>query len=131
MIKVVAGCIVQNGKVLLCQRPEGKSCELLFEFPGGKVEEGETNEEALKREIMEELGVEIDVFEAITSVEHHYPQKTIHLTLYHAKISRGEPVNKEHESLCFCSVEELSNYLLCPADYAMLPEIEKFFRSKE
>ena len=86
-IEVVAGLIWDKDKFLICQRPENKARGLLWEFPGGKVEAGETLPQALQRECMEELAVKLDVRDRFMQVEHKYPDIFIRLTLFHCVIS--------------------------------------------
>ncbi|MBO5111343.1 MAG: (deoxy)nucleoside triphosphate pyrophosphohydrolase, partial [Clostridia bacterium] len=96
MTEVVAALIWRDGKFLICQRPAHKARGLLWEFVGGKVEPGETKEEALIRECREELAVNLSVEGVCMDVLHEYPDLTVHLTLFDATISDGEPVMLEH-----------------------------------
>ena len=91
MVEVVAALIWHENKFLICQRPTTKSCALLWEFVGGKVEPGETKEQALIRECQEELGITLSVGDVFTEVVHTYPDITVHLTLFHANIAQGTP----------------------------------------
>ena len=86
MIEVVAALIWDQDKFMICQRPAHKARGLLWEFVGGKVEPGETKEQALIRECQEELAVTLDVGEVFMDVVHKYPDLTVHLTLFHATI---------------------------------------------
>ena len=90
-VEVVAALIWRGDRFLACQRPAHKARGLLWEFVGGKVEPGETKEEALVRECREELGVTVRVGEVFTELTHVYPDLTVHLTLFHAAIPEGEP----------------------------------------
>ena len=94
--EVVAALIWDNDKFMICQRPAHKSRGLLWEFVGGKVEPGETKEQALIRECREELAITLDVGNAFMDVVHEYPDLTVHLTLFHAKIQEGIPQKLEH-----------------------------------
>src|SRR5205823_10532395 len=89
-IRVVAAMIEKDGKYLITQRRPTASLPLLWEFPGGRVEEGETDEAALARELSEEMGIEVDVLERTMRVEHSYPDYDIDFRVYRCKISRGE-----------------------------------------
>lgn len=89
MTEVVAALIPEGGRFLICRRPADKSCALHWEFVGGKVEPGETPEQALARECREELGIDIRVGDIFVQVTHDYPDITVHLTLYLAQITRG------------------------------------------
>ncbi|MBR7161827.1 MAG: (deoxy)nucleoside triphosphate pyrophosphohydrolase, partial [Clostridia bacterium] len=96
MTEVVAALIWRGGQFMICQRPAHKARGLLWEFVGGKVEPGETKEEALVRECREELNILISVGDVFMDVVHEYPDLTVHLTLFHARISEGEPQKLEH-----------------------------------
>ena len=120
MTEVVAALIEQGSKILICQRPACKARGLLWEFVGGKVEPGETKPEALARECREELGVSITVGAVFTEVTHRYPDLTVHLTLFRARIVSGEPQLLEHEALAWVTVGELDRYAFCPADTEIL-----------
>ena len=120
MIEVTAAIICQDGKFLICQRPKGKNCEFFWEFPGGKIESGETGEECIVREIQEELDVTLCVLRKLTDVVYEYPDKTVHLHFYITEIEHGEPTRKEHHAIAWITKEELRNYQFCPADAKML-----------
>ncbi len=101
---------------MICQRPENKARALLWEYVGGKVEPGETKEEALIRECREELDVTLNVKEPFMDVTHVYPDITVHLTLFHAEIKEGEPKLLEHKDLKWILPDEIPLYEFCPAD---------------
>jgi len=90
-LRVVAGLIRQNGRVLLTQRKPGRHLGLAWEFPGGKVEAGETDEEALRREMREELGVEVTVGTRCFETRHTYGTREMHLLVYRCRLVAGEP----------------------------------------
>ena len=96
---------------------------MLWEFAGGKVEAGETGEEALIRECREELAVGIDVGEVYCEVTHAYPDLTVRLTLYRARIAEGEPRLLEHEAMAWITPDEIDRYAFCPADREILEKI--------
>lgn len=123
--EVVAALIWQGEKFMICQRPAHKARGLLWEFVGGKVEEGETMEQALVRECQEELAVTLDVGEVFMDVTHTYPDLTVHLTLFNATIAKGEPQMLEHVDLCWITPSEIPEYDFCPADVGILKEIVK------
>ena len=106
-VEVVAALIWRGDRFLACQRPAHKARGLLWEFVGGKVEPGETKEEALVRECREELGVTVRVGEVFTELTHVYPDLTVHLTLFHAAIPEGEPRKLEHNDLRWITVGEM------------------------
>lgn len=120
MIQVTAAIIQRDRKLLLCQRPKGKRCELLWEFPGGKIELGETPEECLARECYEELGIVIETEKLIGEVEYTYPDITVNIYFYLCKLVDGEPVCYEHNNIKWFTVDELLKLPLCPADNKML-----------
>ncbi len=112
--------ITRDGLCLLCQRGAESSRALKWEFPGGKLEPGETGEEALAREIKEELGCLITVGEAVCSVTQDYPDITIHMTLYRCSLSSGEPSALEHAEIRWVKPEDIAGFDLCPADRQMI-----------
>ena len=126
-IEVVAGLIWDKDKFLICQRPENKARGLLWEFPGGKVEAGETLPQALQRECMEELAVKLDVRDRFMQVEHKYPDIFIRLTLFHCVISEGVPQALEHNALRWIHPCETKNFTFCPADADILKEIDRVY----
>lgn len=109
---------------MICQRPEHKTRGLLWEFVGGKVEPGETKEQALIRECKEELNVTVAVHEVYMEVTHEYPDLTVHLTLFRAKIAEGTPQKLEHNDIHWITVEEIPNYDFCPADDVILRKLQ-------
>lgn len=123
MTDVVAALIFENGKFMICRRPPGKKRALLWEFVGGKVEKGETKEQALKRECREELDVEVDVGEVFLSVVHEYPDLTVRLTVFCARITRGVPRRLEHFDIKWITPSEIKDYDFCPADKDVLAKI--------
>lgn len=125
MTEVVAALIWEGGRFMICQRPERKARGLLWEFVGGKVESGETKEQALVRECREELGITVAVGDVFTEVTHVYPDLTVHLTLYSARIADGAPQLLEHNDLCWITPGEIDGYDFCPADEAILKEIKE------
>lgn len=125
--EVVAALIWDNGKFMICQRPETKSCALLWEFVGGKVEPGETKEQALIRECREELDVALSVGTPFIDVVHEYPDITVHLTLFNSIIADGVPKLLEHNDLKWITPAEIPNYNFCPADKEILERIITLF----
>ena len=119
MVEVVAALIWRGDRFLICQRPAHKARGLLWEFVGGKVEPGETGEQALVRECAEELGIEVSVGDVFMDVVHEYPDITVHLTLFYASAG-GEPRLLEHNALAWITVDQIPQYAFCPADDAIL-----------
>ena len=125
--EVVAALIWDNDKFMICQRPANKARALLGEFVGGKVESGETKEQALIRECREELNVLLSVGDVFMEVIHEYLDITVHLTLFNATIAEGEPQKLEHNDILWITPREISNYEFCPADEEILKEITRRF----
>lgn len=123
MVEVVAALIWEGERFLICQRPPHKARGLLWEFVGGKVEPGESKQEALVRECQEELGITVAPGEVFMEVTHTYPDLTIHLTLFHSTIAQGVPKALEHEDLRWITVEEIPQYPFCPADEVILDRL--------
>ena len=123
MVEVVAALIWKGEKFMICQRPAHKARGLLWEFVGGKVEPGETKEQALIRECKEELDIILSVGDVFMEVIHEYPDITVHLTLFNATIDEGEPHKLEHNDIQWITPSEISNYEFCPADEEILARI--------
>lgn len=131
MTEVVAALIERGGRFLACRRPAHKARGLLWEFVGGKVEAGETKREALRRECAEELAVEIAAGDLFYEIEHEYPDLTIRLTVFRARIERGEPKALEHAELRWITPGEIDSLEFCPADELILQELKKRFLPPE
>ena len=125
IIEVVAALVWRDDKFMICQRPAHKARGLLWEFVGGKVEPGETKEQALIRECREELAVTILVGNVFMDVTHEYPDLTVHLTLFNAIINDGEPQKLEHNDIKWITPSEIPNYEFCPADVEILNKIKQ------
>ena len=125
MIEVVAALIWRQDKFLICQRPANKKRALLWEFVGGKVEPGETKEQALVRECQEELAVTVEVKEEFCQVTHVYPDVTVHLTLFNAEITQGEIRKLEHNDIAWIAPSEIDGYTFCPADVDILAKLKQ------
>ena len=130
MVEVVAALIWQGDKFMICQRPAHKARGFLWEFVGGKVEPGETKEQALIRECREELAVTLAVGDIFMDVTHEYPDLTVHLTLFNATIADGEPQKLEHNDIQWIAPSEIPNYDFCPADVEILEKIKDSFKEK-
>ena len=124
MTEVVAALIWQGDKFLICQRPAYKTRGLLWEFVGGKTEAGETKEAALMRECMEELAVTVEVGEVYMEVDHVYPDLSVHLTLFNARIADGEIQLLEHHDARWITVDEIDGFDFCPADEEILDRLK-------
>jgi len=125
MVEVVAALIWQGERFMICQRPAHKARGLLWEFVGGKVEPGETAQQALVRECREELAVELAVGDVFLDVVHEYPDITVHLTLFNAVIAKGEPQRIEHNDIRWITPDEIPLYPFCPADEEILKRIRE------
>ena len=125
--EVVAALIWKNNKFMICQRPAHKARGLLWEFVGGKVEPGETKDQALIRECQEELAVTLSVGDVFMDVMHAYPDLTVHLTLFSATIAEGEPQKIEHNDIRWIITSEIPNYEFCSADEEILTKIKSEF----
>ena len=128
MTEVVAALIWKNNKFMICQRPAHKARGLLWEFVGGKVESGETKEQALIRECREELNVLLSVGNVFMEVIHEYPDITVHLTLFNATISAGEPQKLEHNDIQWITPSKIQKYEFCPADEEILARICEVYK---
>ena len=125
-IKVAAGVIYDNdGKVLVCRRGYGKNPDTdgRWEFPGGKLEEGETPREALVRELREELDIEVAPSRLIAIIEHTYPTFTVQLHFIACRLISGTPLLKEHSEMAWMPPADLPTLDFCPADLPALPLI--------
>ncbi len=124
MINVVAALIWQDDKLLICKRPKHKSLPLLWEFPGGKIEVGETEFEALKREIKEELDIVIETKDIFGETIYHYDNFSVKLTFINSIIVSGDPKLLEHEEFRWVTICELDNFEFCPADVEILGKLK-------
>ena len=123
---VAAGLIMCNGLLLIAQRKHGKSLEYKWEFPGGKLEEGETLEECLTREMMEEMQLKITVGKHFMDSTYDYDFGTIILHAYWATCkNQNVPVVLEHEQYKWVKPEDLSNYDFAPADKPIIAALTK------
>jgi len=115
-ILVTAGVIIEKKKVLVTQRMEGAPRGLLWEFPGGKVKEGEDPRKALQRELKEELDVDVEVEKILEAVFHTYPEYPILLLTYRCRIKKGVPKPIGCHDLRWVGLEELNEFSMAPAD---------------
>lgn len=127
MVEVVAALIWDNNKFMICQRPAHKARALLWEFVGGKVEPGETKEQALIRECQEELAITLSVGNVFMDVVHEYPDITVHLTLFNATVKEGTPQKLEHNDIQWITPSEIPDYEFCPADDEILKKIKRYY----
>ena len=128
MTEVVAALIWKGDRFLACQRPAHKARGLLWEFVGGKVEPGETHAQALIRECREELAITVEVGELFMSLTHEYPDLTVSLYLYHARVASGTPQMLEHNDMRWITVDEIDELEFCPADADILNKLKEEYR---
>ena len=121
-INVVAAVSMKDGKVFATQRGYGEFKDG-WEFPGGKVEAGESPEEALRREIREELEVEVNVGDLIDTIEYDYPAFHLSMKCYACTIAGGSPHLLEHEAARWLSADQLDSVAWLPADITLIPKI--------
>lgn len=124
-VKVVAAIIVNEDKVFATQRGYGEF-QGGWEFPGGKVEEGETLEYALVREIKEELDTEIEVVELLDTIEYDYPQFHLSMACFISKVKSGDLVLKEHEAAKWLTRDTLNSVEWLPADLSLIEKIKRY-----
>ena len=120
--KVVAAVIIKDGQLFATQRGYGNYKDW-WEFPGGKIEPGETPQEALRREIREELDTIVSVGELLYTVEYDYPEFHLSMQCYLCTIVSGELTLLEHEAACWLGKDELLNVRWLPADVALVEKI--------
>ena len=126
-VRVVAAIIIENDKVFATQRGYGEFKDG-WEFPGGKIEPGETPEEAIVREIKEELDTEVEVIELLDTVEYDYPNFHLSMGCFICKIKSGDLVLKEHEAAKWLTKDTLGSVEWLPADMGLVREIEKYVK---
>lgn len=125
MVQVAAALIKKDGKFLICQRPAYKTRGLLWEFVGGKLEKGESKEQALIRECKEELDITVKPKGVFMELVHEYPDMTVELTVFNANIESGEITLLEHNDAKWITPDEIVQYDFCPADKDILDAIIK------
>ncbi len=122
-IEVSAGLVFYNGLLLITQRRAQDHLGGLWEFPGGKREPDESDEECLRRELQEELGIEVQVRELIESLQHDYPDKSVHLKFFRCILLKGEPVTLGCDALAWVNAAQLLNYAFPEADQRLLGKL--------
>lgn len=127
---VVGAVIVNNERVLAAKRGPGGSLPHMWEFPGGKIEDGESPQEALAREIGEELLVDVRVGEEIVSTTHDYEFGVVTLTTYYCELRSGTPQLTEHAALRWLTPDELSSVEWAPADVPAVERVRSDLRTE-
>jgi len=123
-VYVVAGAIIKDNKVFSAQRGNKGKTAFKWEFPGGKIDEGETPEQALHRELVEELSINVKVYELITSIIDEYDDVVLHIDTYRCELISGTPTLSEHINMSWSNKEELDNLTFSPADKPTLDKIK-------
>ena|SRR5690625_384556 len=131
MLQVTCAVIQKNNKFLICQRSKEMKLPLKWEFPGGKIEEGESKRECLKREVKEELDLIIEVLDPLEMVEYHYSEFSISLYPFLCKIQSGEVSVAEHAQVKWVGLDELDDYDWAEADLPILVELKDLLSTKE
>lgn len=124
-IVVAAAVVVERGRVLLTQRHPHQHLGGLWEFPGGKLEQGESPEEALVRECREECGIEVAVHEVLDVTHHRYPEKEVLLLFYRCELLQGEVCHLQVADHAWVVPAELDRYSLPPADARVVERIQR------
>jgi 8-oxo-dGTP diphosphatase len=124
-IRVVAAVIYDpRGRVLVAQRPAGKTLAGCWEFPGGKIEGEESGAAALRRELLEELGVEVGAMHPVLELKHEYPERHVQLSVWRVQDYAGEPAGREGQSLRWEPPAALRSIALLPADLPIIDWLE-------
>ena len=123
-IEVAAGLIFRDGKLLITQRPHDAHLGGFWEFPGGKRHEAEAFEDCLRRELREELGIEVKVLELLETIFHAYPEKMVHLRFFRCALLRNEPQALGCPALAWVAREELAQYKFPGADARLLQRLQ-------
>ena len=123
----VSAAIITNSdnEILICRRGPGGSCQFLWEFPGGKIEPGESPEECLVRECLEELEIDVDIRDLFEQVKYSYPESDIEFMFFRASLKKGVPIPSVHKDIKWVSPDRLKEYEFCPADVYVVEKLTK------
>jgi mutator protein MutT len=124
-IEVAAGLVFREGRLLIAQRRAGDHLGGFWEVPGGKRRAEETFTECLRRELREELGIEVEVLELVEALPHTYPEKTVHLRFYRCRWIRGEPQALGCDAWAWVTRAGLNQYRFPPADERLLKPLAR------
>lgn len=125
MIEVSAAVLMKDGMVLIARRGPGQALSGMWEFPGGKIEPGETSEECLKRELLEEFAITARVGDFFAENIHAYGEKIVHLRAYHAEHVSGDLKLTVHDAAMLLDVADLSNFDFAPADIPFVKKLQE------
>jgi 8-oxo-dGTP diphosphatase len=128
VIDVAAGLVFRDNKLLIARRPPRAHLGGLWEFPGGKRESGETFEHCLARELIEELGIEIDVHELVEAILHEYPGRRVHLQFFRCRWRCHEPQPILCDAIAWITEDQLPRYEFPAADLRVLEKLRKNWR---
>lgn len=124
MKRVVAGLIVQDGKILVCQRTRHQTMPLKWEFPGGKIEEGEQPRDALRRELDEELGIQATIGDELARIQHEYPNGgMVELRFYVVREYKGELENRIFKDIQWAKPKDLPRFDFLEADFTLVKDL--------
>jgi len=124
-IQVVAGILQRENRILIAQRPPGKPYSGFWEFPGGKIEQNESGEHALRRELYEELGIEVSNAKLLFHHEYTYPDKMVHLQVWYVLHFSGEPHSKENQALNWVTFAEMGQLNLLEGNGSIVDKLQK------
>ncbi|MEE9172359.1 MAG: (deoxy)nucleoside triphosphate pyrophosphohydrolase [candidate division NC10 bacterium] len=122
---VTAGILIQEGRILICQRRKGDWGEYKWEFPGGKVEDGEDPRESLRREFKEELAIEPEIGPLLCHLQHRYPDREVELYVFHIPGYTGELRNRQFESIRWARRDELVHFDFLEADQILIESLAR------
>ena len=125
VVRVVAGALLRDGAVLIAQRPPGKHMAGAWEFPGGKIAAGESEAEALSRELREEIGIEVRTARPVLTLTHDYPDKRVELLFWVVEAFDGEPAGLEGQALKWVRRERLGEEPILPADRPFIEALQQ------
>lgn len=130
-IRVVGAVIIDGDKILCAQRGMEKSLPGLWEFPGGKIEETETPQSALQREIQEEMHCQVEIGEQVEHTEYEYDFGIVHLTTFYCQLIEGTPVLTEHIEIQWLKADELDQLEWAPADIPAIEKLKKTYQAQK
>jgi len=124
-IPVAAGILQRGGRILICQRHRADPYGLQWEFPGGKVRDGETGERALRRELQEELAIEAEVGQEVFRLRHRYPDRHVEVAFFQVMSFKGEPCNRVFEAIAWVPRADLPSYDFLEADRDLVERVAR------